>query len=54
MSSEPNENKVLAFLKRMAAKGKLKAVHVVNAQAKGWISEDEAEELMALVLEIEA
>lgn len=48
------ENKVLAFLKRMASKGKLKATHVVNAQAKGWITEDEAEELMALVLETEA
>lgn len=50
MNNEPGDNKVLAFLKRMAGKGKLKAIHVVNAQAKGWINEGEAEELMALVL----
>ena len=46
-----NENRVLAFLKKMAEKAKLKAHHVVNAQTKGWITEDEAEDLMLDVLE---
>lgn len=46
-----NENLVLTFLKKMAEKGKLKATHVVNAQTKGLITEEEAEELMLVVLE---
>lgn len=46
-----NENRVLAFLKKMAEKGRLKAHHVVNAQSKGWITEEEAEELMLAVLD---
>ena len=45
------ENLVLAFLKKMAEKGKLKAAHVVNAKTKGLITEEEAEELMLVVLE---
>lgn len=46
-------NAVFDFLKGMAKKGKLKGHHILNAVKKGWITEDQAEELTLIILENE-
>ena len=50
MKPTPRQERLFKFLKGMAEKGTLEDHHVLNAEKKEWITHEQAEELMALIL----
>lgn len=54
MAAEKKNGYVYTYLKGMYERGKLTAPRVVAAHAKGWISQEESDELMSLLLDAEA